>query len=1445
MPSRRNHRKRSNRPQKRNRFLAFENLEARKLLAAGNGLLAQYFNSIEMTNPALVRIDPTIDFDWGTGSPDGSIGNDGFSVRWSGEVEARFTEEHSFIVNANDGARLRVNGQLLIDGLESGPLSDETATIEFIAGRRYSIELEYVENSGNASVALEWSSSSLSREVVPVSNFIASDRGSITTEIWNGINGTDVSDLTSNANFPASPDSATSLTSLESTTNSGDNFGQRIRGYIHAPTTGPYTFYIAGDESAELWLSNSATETGKALIATVDAATGNRDWLASATQESGPVYLTAGQKYYVEVLHKESSGSDHVSVGWIQPGTDTIEVIEGQHLSPLRATVKVFSDQPQVAEDSLSPAKFTVTRTGPTTNSLDVYFETSGDAVEGTDFAATPEFITIPAGQSSTTLELTPLADSLVEGSESMTVELIAGSGYDVGFKSQRTAYGMLQDDVSAPAGGNSLWSGQALSDFTRFGGTFTTETDSTFGSVIQADIPGQLTNPWNAQLRQDIEGPVTEGDILWVEFRARSVGTDGEISAIFEKTSSPFTKSLLQGIGLTDEWTKIQIPFIAVETYAAGEASFGFHLGHRQQILQFTDFNVLNYGPPQSLSPETSFTLNNLNGGVWGSSQYVPVSGEPFDTAFQVEVTTAPSQAWHIQALDRNEGVVANGDTMRFEFSIRSIQGTNPEATFAVQRTDTYATLFSQGLSLDGSWQPFSFDIDVTEDFGAAGLQAVFNVGQKLQTIEIGGFHWSNLSNTLDIEDLPSRFPSATYGGRGATDSWRSDADQRIETERQAPVTVTVNDVNGDPVDGALVSIRQSRHEFLFGSAINGFDGRLDPNANATGLKYQSEIKRLFNHVVIENSLKWPSWLQDPQRGRDAVDFAISNELSIRGHNIIWPSRQFMPDSIWNEYDNRVANDGTTSADAWLKTTIEARFDEVLNEFDGQIPEWDVVNELYSNHDVMDILGDDIVLEWFQRVRDFDPSIRLTLNDFGIFSGNGSNTNHRDNFDDWLGLLRDDGLLDVIGEQSHYSDANLTDISVFASLVNDYNTEFNAPIAITEFDVDSKNQQLQADYLRDYMTMAFSQPAINQFLHWGFWQSAHWIPDAALYNSDFSIKPNGQAYEDLVFGEWWSDLQGTTRGGTLSVDVFRGEHDVVVEYAGQTYAATVTVDDSGNSSVTIDLPVEQTNYAPVLDSDNTVVAGNAAATITNSGTWFEPDHQTLSLSASHGSVTLNADGTWDWSFDPGQTYFAETVTITGLDAEGGTSQTSFAMSAIDFSVNGVEAQHSTVDSVVLTFNGSVDIDSDAFSVVQRSDGEGNPTGISVASSFTCTKNGDTIVTLEFDGSTRNNFGALEDGNYELTIDGSKVRSADTGITLGADFVYGDTPDEPFFAFYGDNNGDRNVNIFDLLGFRQAYRASTGDANFNSDFDYGGDGIINVFDLLQFRQNYRETLPFV
>lgn len=161
--------------------------------------------------------------------------------------------------------------------------------------------------------------------------------GTILREYWTGISGTAISDLTSTSNYPNNPSGSEQLSTFEGPTNWEDNYGTRIRGYIHPGTSGSYTFWVAGDDNTELYLSTDDSPDNKSRIAYVNGWTGSREWTKYSTQQSASVTLTAGQKYYVEVLHKEGSGGDNVAVAWQGPGISR-QVIAGSYLSPYNAS---------------------------------------------------------------------------------------------------------------------------------------------------------------------------------------------------------------------------------------------------------------------------------------------------------------------------------------------------------------------------------------------------------------------------------------------------------------------------------------------------------------------------------------------------------------------------------------------------------------------------------------------------------------------------------------------------------------------------------------------------------------------------------------------------------------------------------------------------------------------------------------------------------------------------------------------------------------------------------------------------------------------------------------------------------------------------------------------------------------------------------------------------
>lgn len=125
---------------------------------AGGGWNAEYFANTDLLAPAvLAREDREIAFDWGAGSPDPQLPPDGFSVRWTRNL-AFPGATHRFLVQADGGVRLFVNDQLLIDQWQDQGLSaDASASIDLAPGV-HTVRLEYVDQQGNASVALQWES---------------------------------------------------------------------------------------------------------------------------------------------------------------------------------------------------------------------------------------------------------------------------------------------------------------------------------------------------------------------------------------------------------------------------------------------------------------------------------------------------------------------------------------------------------------------------------------------------------------------------------------------------------------------------------------------------------------------------------------------------------------------------------------------------------------------------------------------------------------------------------------------------------------------------------------------------------------------------------------------------------------------------------------------------------------------------------------------------------------------------------------------------------------------------------------------------------------------------------------------------------------------------------------------------------------------------------------
>ncbi|HEY0652076.1 MAG TPA: fibronectin type III domain-containing protein, partial [Chryseosolibacter sp.] len=162
----------------------------------------------------------------------------------------------------------------------------------------------------------------------------SSGSGTIPLETWSDIVTTKMTDVP----FNTAPTRVNTITLFEGPTNAADNYASRIRGYVCAPLSGNYTFWIAGDDQCQLFISTNADPSNKIRIITLDAWTRSREWTKYATQKSAPVRLEAGHQYYIEAIMREGTGGDNFAVGWQLPDGRLERPIPGTRLTPFVPT---------------------------------------------------------------------------------------------------------------------------------------------------------------------------------------------------------------------------------------------------------------------------------------------------------------------------------------------------------------------------------------------------------------------------------------------------------------------------------------------------------------------------------------------------------------------------------------------------------------------------------------------------------------------------------------------------------------------------------------------------------------------------------------------------------------------------------------------------------------------------------------------------------------------------------------------------------------------------------------------------------------------------------------------------------------------------------------------------------------------------------------------------
>ncbi|HET9932733.1 MAG TPA: endo-1,4-beta-xylanase [Polyangiaceae bacterium] len=537
-------------------------------------------------------------------------------------------------------------------------------------------------------------------------------------------------------------------------------------------------------------------------------------------------------------------------------------------------------------------------------------------------------------------------------------------------------------------------------------------------------------------------------------------------------------------------------------------------------------------------------------------------VQGQPFHEALRVEVAEAATRPWDLQLQTKTERAVEKGDVLLATFFVRAEW--SPEESgevlteFVFERgADPWTKSASFEVRAGREWKKVFVPFVAAESYAAGEAHVNFRVGFGAQQLEIGGVVVENFGKRLSLADLP--VIKISYPGMEPDAAWRAPAAERIEKIRKAPLRVVIKDKSGNPIPNADVLVRTTKPAFALGTCVPA--ALITQPGNETFKRVTTE---LFTIATLENDLKWQPLAGNwgggytLERARAGVAWLRERGLDVRGHVLVWPGWRNLPSSL-RAFEKDPPR---------LRAEVKRHVAELVTAMKGTLAHWDVVNEPFDNHDILDILGPEVMVDWFKEARAHDPSAKLFINDYAILSGGAGTTPHRDAYEKTIQMLVEhDAPFDGIGMQGHFG-TSLTGPEDLLKILDRY-AKFGKTIYVTEYDVVIDDESVAADYTRDFYTTLFSHPAVGGIVMWGFWDGSHWKHNAPLYRNDFSLKPAGEVVRDFALKSWRTNATGKTdAAGAFALRAFLGELEVVVSAGSSKKVVKATLANSGREVV-------------------------------------------------------------------------------------------------------------------------------------------------------------------------------------------------------------------------------------------------------------------------------------
>ena len=376
--------------------------------------------------------------------------------------------------------------------------------------------------------------------------------------------------------------------------------------------------------------------------------------------------------------------------------------------------------------------------------------------------------------------------------------------------------------------------------------------------------------------------------------------------------------------------------------------------------------------------------------------------------------------------------------------------------------------------------------------------------------------------------------------------DEWRAPAEDRIEKIRKGEMRLKFVDQKGNPIVNAPIEIEQINSDFRFGTTIKTEHILGD---SVDDIRYREELVRHFNTVNLSTELNWGALDSQPDsvnRARRSLDWIKKQGFLVRGHALMTGSFAQSPERL------------KALSSEVLRREVRQHIFDMAGGMGDAVYLWDVVNDATTDHDIWDKIGWDQIPEMFRVARRSNPRALLSYSDNAIQSE--SVAEGRPMFEKRLAFLQKSSApFDVIADQIHVANPARPIGSILTGW--DSVARFGKRIEVTDFDVANRDDAEQGAYMRDILVAAFSHPALDGFILAGFWEGDH--PNAltggALVRTDWSYRPAMEAWDNLIFKTWRTNLESTTdANGAAAPRGFYGTYKVRVKFGTKWYETLV-----------------------------------------------------------------------------------------------------------------------------------------------------------------------------------------------------------------------------------------------------------------------------------------------